>query len=620
MTNEIFLHKQFLVSTASPLDAITVFLNQLFGSNQTPDGYLMYLLVICGFLVVCLVLIYNWWEERKFNEQVEKSFSPIKNDALLDQNKKQFLDKFAATTGYLSDAPDANSFGGQKPEELEDEKSIDDVYSELLDTMSKRTQQKALDDQPLAGQASETVSAFNLPNMTIEPKNAPLAESVFKNLAEQDEILPLAEEESPEQHHAIRSIIDQVFRNKTQTKPTYSSAAESASSIKSEMQKKSHNDDSALDAYLSVKNTIAQNIAQSQFEVASSKEAAIPPTLTEEIIGDINDAPPPSALSSIASLKVVDNQAEQSPALPENAAIYQAKDVDTVEKNQTLPPHLNGQTDFIGVLELAAGVALEVLVDSFSALYKDFDKPVFVHVLDANQHWLLVNNLNKQNLATMVDSNAPQKIVCSLQLADRSGAVSRNVINRFQMAFESIATNLGGRVQWQNEGDVFSQAMALDAFCIEVDKTMFFHLMHESTGPFTGIKLKGIAESQGMVLGNDGTFKFYGEASTKYPEFVMFNRDNHPFNPEMLRTSVVKAITFQLDIPHTLPQAVALDHMVAVAKYMEVGLNAVLVDDNNRPLADIQIERIRDQIKSIHAMMQLRGIAPGSDIAHRLFS
>lgn len=620
MTNEIYLHKQFLVSTASPLDAITVFLNQLFGSNQTPDSYLMYLLVVCGLLIIGLVLIYNWWEERKFNEQVEKSFSPIKNDALLDQNKKQFLDKFAATTGYLSDAPDADSFGGQKPAELENEKSIDDVYSELLDTMSKRTQQKT-QDEPLASErARETVNSFNLPNMTIEPKDAPLTENALKNLDGQDDVTPLTEEESPEQHHAIRSIIDQVFRNKTQTKPTYSSAAESASSIKSEMQKKTHNDDSALDAYLSIKNTIAQNIVQSQVDVATSKETTIPPTLTEEVTDEIIDAPTPSAPSGMVGLKVVDNQAEQSIAPPENATINQAKDVDTVEKNQTLPPDLNGQTDFIGVLELAAGVALEVLADSFSALYKDFDKPVFVHVLDANQHWLLVNNLNKQNLATLVDSSAPQKIVCSLQLADRSGAVSRNVINRFQMAFESIATNLGCRVQWQNEGDVFSQAMALDAFCIEVDKTMFFHLMHESTGPFTGIKLKGIAESQGMVLGNDGTFKFYGEASSKYPEFVMFNRDNHPFNPEMLRASVVKAITFQLDIPHTLPQATALDHMVAVAKYMEVGLNAVLVDDNNRPLADIQIERIRDQIKSIHAMMQLRGIAPGSDIAHRLFS
>ncbi len=616
MTNEIYLHKQFLVSTASPLDAITVFLNQLFGSNQTPDGYLMYLLVMCGLLIIGLVLIYNWWEERKFNEQVEKSFSPIKNDALLDQNKKQFLDKFAATTGYLNDTPDANSFGGQKPADMVEEKSIDDVYSELLDTMSKRTQQKTQESPIVTASPQTSEDAFNLPNMTIEPKDAPLTESALRSLGTEENIAPLAEEVDPEQHNAIRSIIDQVFRNKSQSKPAYSTAQDVTSSIKSEVQKKTQHDESVLDAYLTVKNTIAQSILQSQIDVAESKQTTAPPTASEAVAD--NDTQ--HELLGMVGLKVVDNLAEKSSSAAENTAARQTTEKADNAITAQLPPDLNSQTDLIGVVELGAGVALELLADSFSALYKEYDKPVFVHILDAHQHWLLLNNLNKQNLANLVDSNAQQKVVCSLQLADRSGAVSRNVINRFQMAFESIATNLGGRVQWQNEGDVFSQAMALDAFCIEVDKTMFFHLMHESTGPFTGIKLKGLAESQGMVLGNDGTFKFFGEASSRYPEFLMFNRDNHPFNPEMLRTSVVKAITFQLDIPHTLPQAVALDHMVAVAKYMEVGLNAVLVDDNNRPLADMQIERIRDQIKSIHAMMQLRGIAPGSDIAHRLFS
>lgn len=609
MTNEIYLHKQFLVSTASPLDAITVFLNQLFGSNQTPDGYLMYLLVMCGLLIIGLVLIYNWWEERKFNEQVEKSFAPIKNDALLDQNKKQFLDKFAATTGYLSDTPDANSFGGQKPAEMVDEKSIDDVYSELLDTMSKRTQQKTYAEPTAATAQVDSADAFHLPNMTIDPEDAPLTQSSLKNLGTQENATPTAAEDDPEQHNAIRSIIDQVFRNKGQIKPTYPTASEPSSSIKSEVQKKTQSDESALNAYLSVKNTIAHDIAASQMQTTANQQAIEPPTLTEEALDDAEDGTAPSVLSSMIGLKVVNNQTEPASANQE---------ADTPPaKAEPLPPALNSQTDLIGVVELTTGLKLERLADSFSSLYKEFDKPVFVYVLDANQHWLL---LNSQNLSNSVVDSPLQKVVCSLQLADRSGAVSRNVINRFQMAFESIAINLGGRVQWHSEGDVFSQAMALDAFCIEVDKTMFFHLMHESTGPFTGIKLKGIAESQGMVLGNDGTFKFFGESSAKYPEFVMFNRDNHPFNPEMLRNSVVKAVTFQLDIPHTLPQAVALDHMVAVAKTMEVSLNAVLVDDNNRPLADIQIERIRDQIKSIHAMMQLRGIAPGSDIAHRLFS
>ena len=100
----------------------------------------------------------------------------------------------------------------------------------------------------------------------------------------------------------------------------------------------------------------------------------------------------------------------------------------------------------------------------------------------------------------------------------------------------------------------------------------------------------------------------------------MFNRDANPFNPEMLRSSVVKGVTFQLDIPHVKHCAEAFTQMVQVAKQMEIGLNAVLVDDNNKVLSDIQIEKIRHQLKVIHASMLVRGIIPGSDSALRLFS
>ena len=84
--------------------------------------------------------------------------------------------------------------------------------------------------------------------------------------------------------------------------------------------------------------------------------------------------------------------------------------------------------------------------------------------------------------------------------------------------------------------------------------------------------------------------------------------------------SVVKAVTFQLDIPHVQNCAEAFNHMVQVARQMETGLNAVLVDDHNRMLTDIQIEKIRQQLKIIQAKMLVRGIVPGSDSALRLFS
>jgi hypothetical protein len=133
-----------------------------------------------------------------------------------------------------------------------------------------------------------------------------------------------------------------------------------------------------------------------------------------------------------------------------------------------------------------------------------------------------------------------------------------------------------------------------------------------------------------LTLASDGTFKYFDEATakqalqntvaTQIPSFIMFNRDQHPFSPEMLRISVVKAVSFQLDIPHVKHCAEAFNHMVQVAKQMETGLNAVLVDDNNRVLGDMQIEKIRQQLKVIHATMLVRGIVPGSESALRLFS
>jgi FtsZ-interacting cell division protein ZipA len=158
---------------------------------------------------------------------------------------------------------------------------------------------------------------------------------------------------------------------------------------------------------------------------------------------------------------------------------------------------------------------------------------------------------------------------------------------------------------------------------------MGFHLQHGENGAFTGTKLRGLAESQGLELSADGTFKYY-DASVKsavtsgavspLPTFVMFNRDHNPFSAEMLRSSVVKSVTFQLDIPHLKNATEAFDQMLSAAKQMETGLNAQLVDDNNRPLNKPQIEKIRHQLKIIQATMLTKGIAPGSDCAHRLFS
>ena len=145
-----------------------------------------------------------------------------------------------------------------------------------------------------------------------------------------------------------------------------------------------------------------------------------------------------------------------------------------------------------------------------------------------------------------------------------------------------------------------------------------FHLVQGVSGPFTGTKFRGLAEASGLVLGEDGAFHAMTDNGQKL--YSLVNQDQNPFTPEMLRTVVIRGLTFQLDIPRVKNCAEVFNQMVLVARQMESSLSARLVDDNQKSLDEIQIEKIRQQLKVIQAKMLARGIIPGSPYALRLFS
>lgn len=287
----------------------------------------------------------------------------------------------------------------------------------------------------------------------------------------------------------------------------------------------------------------------------------------------------------------------------------------------SLPEMLHPQIDLTSLLYLSKETPLKTLYDFFIGFIDAYDKSVFIHVLLANNQW---KDLNIIAFDPLFSNEKISKVSCSLQLADRAGAVSRNTLNRFQMAVETLSLDMNAHAEWQGTGDALSAAKDLDTFCIDVDKTIGFHLVHGESGAFTGTKFRGLAEAQGLTM-SEGTFKFFDKDQPSdgldvEPSFILFNRDPYPFTTEMLRNSVIKGVTFQLDIPRVKQCDEAYGQMVKVAKQMEVGLNALLVADNNKGLGDIQIEKVRQQLNIIHATMLTRGITPGSDCALRLFS
>jgi FtsZ-interacting cell division protein ZipA len=474
---------------------------------------LQIVLIIIGGLIIIAVLVFNWWQERRFHQQVENNFSSIKTDALLEEpllHSSDLLDAedkfddidFSINHDLIKETPIAV----QEPViEVPDQFDELSSYSESIYSEPEITEVSAINEAvvvapPLADTASVTLDTPELKSVN---------------------------------HDGIKAIFQDAFN----------------------------------------KNLTPDNHQQSN---------------TDELQSQTDDV---------------------KPEIPV----------------QNLPAKLHAQVDLIAVLNLAAESTVDQISSTLKNDFEGYDKPVFLHVQTPDLRWLLLSDVSaKPEFADQKIS----KVTCSLQLADRAGPVSRSILNRFQLAVESLGLDIDAQVEWQSTTDPVADAVALDAFCIDVDKTMGFHLLHGENGAFTGTKLRGLAEAQGLELAADGSFKYYDEAVKKQaasasiaaPSFVMFNREHYPFSPDMLRQSVVKGITFQLDIPHVTNCTEAYNHMVQVAKQMETGLHAQLVDDNNRPLGDVQIEKIRHQLKIIQATMLTRGIVPGSDVAHRLFS
>lgn len=308
------------------------------------------------------------------------------------------------------------------------------------------------------------------------------------------------------------------------------------------------------------------------------------------------DAP----VSVFASAAVIQEESQSEPIV--KATLLQGI-------HASLPDAVHTQVDLSSILYATKNFSVKDL-DALSASLAEISQPIMVYGLDNEEKWHL--------LSENVPDVTFKQVACSLQLADRGGPVAKNLLNKFQFAVEDSGLTLNAHVEWQGNGDAMQRAIELDQFCIEVDQLISVHLV-QGEMPIHGTKFKGLAEANAMRLKDDGKFYYYANGKEE-PLFCLIDTNNTPFTAESLRSNVLKSVTFQLEIPKVNNCELVFNQMIAMAQKMASSLNGRLVDDNQKPLGDLQIEKIRQQLKVIHATMVARGIMPGSPSSMRLFS
>jgi FtsZ-interacting cell division protein ZipA len=283
------------------------------------------------------------------------------------------------------------------------------------------------------------------------------------------------------------------------------------------------------------------------------------------------------------------------------------------EKLQSMQAHLpdstHPQIDLTAILYATKNINSKDLA-TLSDLKANIGLPMRIHGLDIDGKW--------HDVDESLTSTTYKQLACSIQLADRGGPITKQLLNKFQFSVEDSGLALNAHVEWQGSGDAMQRAIELDQFCIEVDQMVSVHIA-QGDAPIHGTKFKGLAEANGLQLKEDGRFHYLANGKED-PLFVLIDTNNQPLTAESLRSNVLKSVTFQLEIPKVSHCEQVFNQMILIAQKMASSLNARLVDDNQKNLGDLQVEKIRQQLKIIHATMVARGIMPGSPASKRLFN
>jgi FtsZ-interacting cell division protein ZipA len=215
-------------------------------------------------------------------------------------------------------------------------------------------------------------------------------------------------------------------------------------------------------------------------------------------------------------------------------------------------------------------------------------------------------------------TGAYAEIAACLLLADRAGAVTRPLIDRFVRMVREIAVTLPAELVAPDALHETERAEALDRICADLDVQIGLTVLKTGPGTIAGTRLRGVAEAAGFRLSDSGRFEWVQE-DTGAVLYSLQNYRSEPFTIDSLRLTSTPGAVFVLDVPRVNDPVRVFDQMKLAAKRMTQTLDAALVDDNRRPLDDAALASIRVQVQATATALKEINVSPGSPRALALF-
>ena len=216
------------------------------------------------------------------------------------------------------------------------------------------------------------------------------------------------------------------------------------------------------------------------------------------------------------------------------------------------------------------------------------------------------------------DREGFRELRAGLQLASRSGAVDPNTLYAFNEMMIAFAHGIDAVSQREDTDLATERAQVVDAFCADTDIEIAVNVIGKSGATFATTKVRGLAESNGLTVLDSGEYELRDERG--HTLFTLRNMSAE--EPPGIRHAgaYLTGLTFALDVPRAPQPARVFEQMMTLALRFADALQGDVVDDNRKVLTANGRKVIAETITGIASDMQVKGVAPGSSAALRLYT
>lgn len=203
-------------------------------------------------------------------------------------------------------------------------------------------------------------------------------------------------------------------------------------------------------------------------------------------------------------------------------------------------------------------------------------------------------------------------LALAVLLANRGGPLTHIEWSQLWTFAEGLADRFDGAIEGPETEAVLQQAQALDAECADLDAQV--GLVLQLPAPRPARDVAALLENAGFLYGEH---QLAWMSDTGQPRFtVLFDNQT----PGQVQDDDVQRLDFVLDLPNSPADEHAFSRMATVGRDLARRLDAVLLDDQGRPLPEHADQALDTQLYALYQRLEQAGYPAGHSRTMRVFS